>query len=306
MGFQTYRPPFSSVPEARNLSTSSSESPPRKLASALRYATLQHPPLSPKHAATVQRAFFFTPLSVADATARGECATSRTPLPSSAIPSCPLGREEQTVGAVYEALVTAIMTDAPSDTLRLRDTASAASPTRFASTFPTPLSRSTRLPERATPGNQQYARYNLLAFKLTRALKTCNAAHCSSERSASALRLRVAAVHERAKSLQALGRHADAVADFTDVLANSPGAVAAFFRRGLSLRALHRYAAAAVDLETARTVTRDDRFAVNYLDLHDVAGVAGSIRGDEPRGAIVGLDGDADMAIAHLYVGAAE
>lgn len=297
MGFQTYRPSFSSVPETRNLSTCSSESPPRKLASALRYATLQQPPPSPKHVVAVRRAFFSTPLSVAEATSRGECATSRAPLPSSAIPSVPLRREEQTVGAVFEALVAAIMTDA---------VPAGASPTRFESTFPTPPSWGARLPERASPSNQQFARYNLLAFKLTRALKTSNAARCSSEPSASALRLRVAAVHERAKSLQALGRHADAVADFTDVLANSPGTVAAFFRRGLSLRALHRYAAAAVDLETARTVTRDDRFAVNYLDLHDVVSVAASIRGDEPRGAIVGLDGDADVAIMHLYVGAAE
>lgn len=151
--------------------------------------------------------------------------------------------------------------------------------------------------------DERHVAYNRLAFKFARALKALNGACAAFE---GIVRLRIAATHERAKALQALGLHEAAVSDFTDVLGNSPSAVAAFFRRGLSLRAIRCYSAAADDLETARSVVpRDERFNVNYYALRDsdVAAVAESAAGEEPPGAVIGLDGDADVAVGRLYVG---
>jgi tetratricopeptide (TPR) repeat protein len=145
------------------------------------------------------------------------------------------------------------------------------------------------------------ASYNRVAFKLTRVFKTLNSSCSEFE---DIIRLRVAAMHERAKALQTLGRHEAAVEDFTDVLGHSPGAVSAYFRRGLSLRTLRCYSAAADDLETARSVIpRNERFSVNYFALRDVDAAAASFAGEEAPSAVMGLDGDADAAVGHLYVG---
>jgi tetratricopeptide (TPR) repeat protein len=114
-----------------------------------------------------------------------------------------------------------------------------------------------------------------------------------------ALRLRISATHERAKVLQLVGRHADAVADFTDVLVNCPSATAAYFRRGLSLRALRCYVSAADDLETARTMLpRDARFNVNYNVLQDIRAIVVNAAGEEPLCMIIGLEDERDGAPA--------
>mmetsp|Transcript_34158 Transcript_34158/g.90254 ORF Transcript_34158/g.90254 Transcript_34158/m.90254 type:complete len:96 (+) Transcript_34158:243-530(+) len=75
--------------------------------------------------------------------------------------------------------------------------------------------------------------------------------------------------HERAKSLQRIFRHAEALAEFNRVLMAQPKNAHAYFRRAFSLKALGRYEEAAGDLETAKAMSPDDpMLVVNYLQLH--------------------------------------
>lgn len=101
--------------------------------------------------------------------------------------------------------------------------------------------------------------------------------------------LRAALHHERAKALQMLGRHGDALTDFTLVLAHCPTSAHATFRRAFSARALKHYVAAGDDFETAAALCpADDRFAVNYNGLGDVAAIVLCAAGEEPHSDVAG------------------
>jgi hypothetical protein len=80
--------------------------------------------------------------------------------------------------------------------------------------------------------------------------------------------MRLSAAHERAKALQVLGRHDEAVLDFNDVLDSQPAAPNALFRRGISHKALRDFAKAADDIETAKQLTTR---AEDRAILHGIA-----------------------------------
>lgn len=101
--------------------------------------------------------------------------------------------------------------------------------------------------------------------------------------------LRAALHHERAKALQMLGRHSEALTDFTLVLAHSPTSAHATFRRAFSARALKHYVAAGDDFETAAALCpSDERFAVNYNGLGDVTTIVLCAAGEEPHTDVAG------------------
>lgn len=52
------------------------------------------------------------------------------------------------------------------------------------------------------------------------------------------VRLRIATTHERAKALQMVGRHQEAIADFSEVLSSCPTLASALFRRAFSYKHL--------------------------------------------------------------------
>jgi tetratricopeptide (TPR) repeat protein len=113
---------------------------------------------------------------------------------------------------------------------------------------------------------------------------------------------RLQRVHERAKALQMLGKHPDAVREFTRVIELNPHngktrgckscccfvppydrAAHAYFRRGFSFKALKNYKAAAEDLETARALDPENpALAVNYRGIHAVETVILCAAGEEP------------------------
>ena len=76
-------------------------------------------------------------------------------------------------------------------------------------------------------------------------------------------------IHERAKSLQRVGRYTEAVLDFSRVLRVHPKNAHAYFRRGFAYKSLGRFDEAAQDLETAKAMQPDNPLlVVNYLQLH--------------------------------------
>jgi tetratricopeptide (TPR) repeat protein len=106
-----------------------------------------------------------------------------------------------------------------------------------------------------------------------------------------AVRMRIAATHERAKALQHLGAHREAARDFTEVLVSQPGNPHALLRRGFSFAALGEWAAAAEDMETARSLRPGDvRFEWNYAGLRGVEGVMLAGPGEEPQWPVLGLE----------------
>jgi tetratricopeptide (TPR) repeat protein len=114
--------------------------------------------------------------------------------------------------------------------------------------------------------------------------------------------MRLSAAHERAKALQVLGRHDEAVLDFNDVLDSQPAAPNALFRRGISHKALRDFAKAADDIETAKQLTAraEDRaiLNLNYVGISDVEAVVLVAAGEEPYNLIRGIDRDEDIARA--------
>lgn len=101
--------------------------------------------------------------------------------------------------------------------------------------------------------------------------------------------LRAALHHERAKALQMLGRHSEALTDFTLVLAHCPTSAHATFRRAFSARALKHYVAAGDDFETAAALCpSDERFAVNYNGLGEVTTIVLCAAGEEPHTDVAG------------------
>ena len=62
----------------------------------------------------------------------------------------------------------------------------------------------------------------------------------------------IAAIHERAKTLQELNNHPQAIEDFNTVLKHQPNNARARFRRGFSLKAVKKFQLAAEDFEAAK------------------------------------------------------
>ena len=96
------------------------------------------------------------------------------------------------------------------------------------------------------------------------------------------MKLRISLAHERAKVLQVLGKHQEAVLDFNAVLDSCPNTPTALFRRGLSFQALERFDDAASDCEAARRMRPHEKcFQLNYLGLNDSAPIVLSAAGEE-------------------------
>ena len=96
------------------------------------------------------------------------------------------------------------------------------------------------------------------------------------------VKLRVSLAHERAKVLQVLGRHGEALKDFNDVLDSTPNTPTALLRRGASLQALGRFDDAAGDYEAARRMRpKDPRFQLNYMGLSENKPMVLCLAGEE-------------------------
>jgi tetratricopeptide (TPR) repeat protein len=106
--------------------------------------------------------------------------------------------------------------------------------------------------------------------------------------------LRVAAFHERAKALQMLGRHSDAIYDFTITLAFCPSSANAYFRRAFSYKATGRFDAAGDDFETARKKAGIDNPVeyINYVGVNNVSVVVITAAGEEPVLPLMGMQSD--------------
>ncbi|KAL3671699.1 hypothetical protein V7S43_003609 [Phytophthora oleae] len=91
-------------------------------------------------------------------------------------------------------------------------------------------------------------------------------------------------IHERAKALQLEQYHAEALADFSFVIAQQPTNAHAYFRRGFSQKALGDFKAAAHDLQTARLLDPNNlQLVVNYKELRDVECIVLCAPGKEKR-----------------------
>ncbi|KAF4320128.1 hypothetical protein BBO99_00002459 [Phytophthora kernoviae] len=91
-------------------------------------------------------------------------------------------------------------------------------------------------------------------------------------------------IHERAKALQLERYHAEALADFSFVIAQQPTNAHAYFRRGFAHKALGDFKTAASDLQTARLLDPNNlQLVVNYKELHDVECIVLCVPGKEKR-----------------------
>ncbi|KAL4144470.1 hypothetical protein PRNP1_013602 [Phytophthora ramorum] len=91
-------------------------------------------------------------------------------------------------------------------------------------------------------------------------------------------------IHERAKALQLERYHAEALADFSFVIAQQPTNAHAYFRRGFASKALGDFSAAAHDLQTARLLDPNNlQLVVNYKELRDVECIVLCAPGEEKR-----------------------
>ncbi|RLN61029.1 hypothetical protein BBJ29_004164 [Phytophthora kernoviae] len=91
-------------------------------------------------------------------------------------------------------------------------------------------------------------------------------------------------IHERAKALQLERYHAEALADFSFVIAQQPTNAHAYFRRGFAHKALGDFKTAASDLQTARLLDPNNlQLVVNYKELHDVECIVLCAPGKEKR-----------------------
>ncbi|KAL4164917.1 hypothetical protein KRP22_003656 [Phytophthora ramorum] len=91
-------------------------------------------------------------------------------------------------------------------------------------------------------------------------------------------------IHERAKALQLERYHAEALADFSFVIAQQPTNAHAYFRRGFANKALGDFSAAAHDLQTARLLDPNNlQLVVNYKELRDVECIVLCAPGEEKR-----------------------
>ncbi|KAG2769552.1 hypothetical protein JG687_00003836 [Phytophthora cactorum] len=91
-------------------------------------------------------------------------------------------------------------------------------------------------------------------------------------------------IHERAKALQLERYHAEALADFSFVIAQQPTNAHAYFRRGFAHKALGDFKAAAHDLQTARLLDPNNlQLVVNYKELRYVECIVLCAPGEEKR-----------------------
>ena len=156
-------------------------------------------------------------------------------------------------------------------------------------TLPTTKSKDAAVLPVASPAGRDAAAGAAIRPPLSRAelIAVANAAA-----PADLVRLRLCAAHERAKVLQVLGAHRDAIADFDVVLESAPATPTALFRRALVKRTLGDFAGAADDAEGARRLRRDDaRFQLNYVGL-DCRAIVLCAAGEEDALQIIGVDGD--------------
>jgi tetratricopeptide (TPR) repeat protein len=92
-------------------------------------------------------------------------------------------------------------------------------------------------------------------------------------------------LHERAKSLQAIGEHERALHDFSRVIDSQPTNARAIFRRAFSFKARGMYEEAAEDFEAAKEFAPDDpRLVINYRKVYSVACISlGPSGHEDPR-----------------------
>ena len=111
--------------------------------------------------------------------------------------------------------------------------------------------------------------------------------------------LRILSVHERAKALQMLSRHEEAIEDFNDVLDSTPTNSNAYFRRGCSYKFVRDFDRAALDFELAKQLTPkyDERAVLNlnYIGISDIETVVLVASGEEPTFPIYGVDAAASL-----------
>ncbi|GMF12728.1 unnamed protein product [Phytophthora lilii] len=94
-------------------------------------------------------------------------------------------------------------------------------------------------------------------------------------------------IHERAKALQLEHYHAEALADFSFVIAKQPTNAHAYFRRGFAHKALGDFKAAAHDLQTARLLDPNNlQLVVNYKELRDVECIIEALTSAAPMGNV--------------------
>ena len=78
-------------------------------------------------------------------------------------------------------------------------------------------------------------------------------------------------LHERAKSLQMVGNHSDAVADFGAVIRLKNDDDRAYFRRGWSYKAMGLFELAAGDFEKAKSINPKQKlYNLNYRLIGDI------------------------------------
>jgi tetratricopeptide (TPR) repeat protein len=100
----------------------------------------------------------------------------------------------------------------------------------------------------------------------------------------------VNAAHEKAKALQLLGDHDEAIRYFTLFLAACPSSSAGYLRRAFSYKCLKFFDASADDFETAKQLDpMDTRLLMNYNALHDISTVILNAPGEEKMLPIVGV-----------------
>jgi tetratricopeptide (TPR) repeat protein len=106
--------------------------------------------------------------------------------------------------------------------------------------------------------------------------------------------LRISSVHERAKALQMLSRHEEAIEDFNDVLDSTPSNSNAYFRRACSYKFVRDFDKAALDFELAKQLTPkyEERalLNLNYVGIADIETVILVAAGEEPNFPIFGVD----------------
>mmetsp|Transcript_36897 Transcript_36897/g.95548 ORF Transcript_36897/g.95548 Transcript_36897/m.95548 type:complete len:259 (-) Transcript_36897:569-1345(-) len=97
--------------------------------------------------------------------------------------------------------------------------------------------------------------------------------------------LRILCIHERAKTLQLLGKHSEAIEEFDNVLVAQPWNARAFFRRAFSKKSLEDFEGAASDFEEAkRRDPHNPYLVVNYKQVrrtckrHSFLGLTNVIR----------------------------
>jgi tetratricopeptide (TPR) repeat protein len=101
--------------------------------------------------------------------------------------------------------------------------------------------------------------------------------------------LRFRVLYERAKAMQLVGKTREAIDDLTCCLAQKPSAAEIIFRRGFAFKELKQFDLAGHDFETAKELSEDMVYRVNYSSLGDINTIVLSPANSEPVGKLVGI-----------------